>query len=209
MSGILAAVAVAGGGGGGATLATWNPADKAALVTLSGGDLTAQRTSGTTTYQGVRATKAITAPAYFEISVNWGASGVLGGIGVALPGLALATATAFPGSTADSSALWGANNTNYFNGVPTDYANAPVGTNTYGVAINPTTGNGWVRNNNLGATYFGGGDPAAGTLPTFTVPAGSGYFPILSLVSGFSGAVTANFGQTAFVGTPPAGFGNV
>jgi hypothetical protein len=196
-------------GGGSFPFATWNAADKSANVDISPTvPLQVNRSGGATTYQGVRATKAVTAKAYWEITASWGGVGVRGGAGLALSSLTLTTNTDFPGSAAGGVAIWGPNNTVYLAGTPTDYANS-TGTDTYGFAFDPATGKLWIRAFDLASTYIGGGDPVAGTSPTVTITAGTSYYPIASMASGVTDGIVANFGQNAFTGTPPTGYGNV
>ncbi len=60
----------------------------------------------------------------------------------------------------------------------------------------------WWRVN--GGAWFGGGDPAAGTSPVFTIASGNTYAFAVSPYN--NNGVTANFGQRPFSYTPPTGF---
>jgi hypothetical protein len=55
------------------------------------------------------------------------------------------------------------------------------------------------------AGWMLGGDPAAGTTPTFTLTGSGAVFPAIGLFSNTT-AITANFGASAFTGTVPSGF---
>jgi hypothetical protein len=60
----------------------------------------------------------------------------------------------------------------------------------------------WWRVN--GGAWFGGGDPATGTSPVFTISSGKTYAFAVSPYN--NNGVTANFGQRPFSYTPPTGF---
>ena len=60
----------------------------------------------------------------------------------------------------------------------------------------------WWRVN--GGSWFGGGDPAAGTSPVFTIASGNTYAFAVSPYN--NNGVTANFGQRPFSYTPPSGY---
>jgi hypothetical protein len=205
MSGILGHIGLLlPGSASGLTYATWNPADMAGTISLSNGNKTAQRTGGSTLYNSVRATLPVSAPSYWEVRVPWAGLGARCAIGVCQSSLALLSGTVFPGSTADSVGCFGPNNTVYLNNSGTDYPDGDS-TSLYGLAFDPVTGKIWIRDfaASTGTGYFGGGNPAAGTSPTKTLPAGT-YYPCVCAAA--SDVMTANFGASAFTGAVPAGF---
>lgn len=203
-----------GVGGGGPppidyTFATLNPSDKSGALTLSGGNLTVVRDSGSG-WGAVRSTVGkSTGKWYFEVINN--ADG--GTDGDAMWGFmrdadSLAT---YPGnaSLGATSMGWQANATpdsvkfqNGSLGAVTSYGDVAPGAYA-AFAIDLDAGKLWVRNN--ASAWAGGGDPAAGTSPTFTFTAGT---HLHAALAGFSASqsATANFGATAFTGTPPSGF---
>ena len=195
--------------GAGFTYATWNPSDKSATILLSNGNRTATRDSAAgSTYRSVRATKSVSAKAYWEITVAWGATGAVGAVGLCLSTMALDSASERLGLTANDVGCWGPNNTVFINLASTDYTNGNSSSATYGIAYDPATGKGWVRDFSVGSSYFGGGDPAAGTSPTFTLPSSNTYFPAITALNTAQSFII-NAGQAAFSGSAPSGFGNL
>ncbi len=88
------------------------------------------------------------------------------------------------------------------NGVFTAYGSAFGSGDVMMCAIDVDAGKIWWGKN---GTWFGGGDPAAGTNAAFTNLAGGTYAPCVE--SSFNNSdVTANFGQRPFAYTPPTGF---
>lgn len=182
------------------TSTTWNPSDKDAGITLSGGNLTGA--NGVTTDRGVRAiASSSTGKKYFEAKRN-NANNL---------GIALAV-----GSVNLGSGFFGQNTLVYFyNGDVTRQSSVLATINAYSsgqwIAIavdldaelfwgkNITTGGNW--NNNVSA------DPAIGvgglSFSALTGP----YFPAATCQSNNCN-FTANFGGSAYVGTLPSGFGN-
>ncbi len=195
--GANASAAVAGG-------VTWNPSDKSANATLSNGNLTVISSNGSTA--GVRATTSHTTGQYYwEIRVD--ADG--GGFDVA--------ATVLTGASSLTAA--DANNNEYFNGngqiwiagsLNSTYpgAIATVG-NVIQVAVDLTAREMWMRGD-IGTQWNSNGSafpttPGSG-LP---LPVTVAIFPGVQLnAAAGSAQLTANFGATAYVNTPPAGFGN-
>jgi hypothetical protein len=182
---------------------TWNPADKNAEITLSGGNLIATRTGGAgSTYTNVRATVAHSAgKKYFQCkAIVSGASSELGS-------LALADASFELGWYFGASGVGGISFAHYLNG---SWYESVGGGSGSGVSI--STGE-WGRcavDFNAGNIWFGNetawiGDPAAGTDPVIT------FTPPLTLFAGVTlyavdDQVEANFGAAAFNDAPPSGF---
>ncbi|MGE4422555.1 MAG: hypothetical protein AB7D39_09675 [Pseudodesulfovibrio sp.] len=72
----------------------------------------------------------------------------------------------------------------------------------FGLAIDPSSGSVWVRKN--GAAWFGGGDPASGSLPTFSITPGITFMAVAMLDN--VGKSTADFGQNGYAYPAPVGF---
>jgi len=85
----------------------------------------------------------------------------------------------------------------------TDYTNAADG-DLIAIALDTDAGKMWIRIDD--GTWFGGGDPAAGTTPTVTFTVG-GEWCWVAACYGTSDVSTANFGQLAYQYTAPSGFG--
>lgn len=115
------------------------------------------------------------------------------------------------GVTSPTTDLLGSNpqnaNTNWFvhedfkwNG-PTTFVTRNYSATRFGVALDLDAGKIWFREN---GTWMESGDPATGANPSFSNVVG----PVLPLTVWYpqAGAMTANFGGSAFVDTPPAGF---
>uniref|UniRef100_A0A6M3JFF9 Putative tail fiber protein n=2 Tax=viral metagenome TaxID=1070528 RepID=A0A6M3JFF9_9ZZZZ len=171
--------------------ATWNPADKDANCTLSGGNLVVSKAGGS--YVGVRATISKTAGKwYFEITTP----GYLAGYRSVGVGTAAEALTGIIGGTVEgwghldsgikyhtgSGGAWGAN-----------WSDADV----IGVAVDLDVGKIWISVN--GSWY---GDPVAGTGEMYSGLSGT-LFPMTSLSGGTS---TVNFGASAFAYAVPSGF---
>jgi hypothetical protein len=72
----------------------------------------------------------------------------------------------------------------------------------YGIAVDPELGKVWVRKNN--SAWFGGGDPVAGTSPTFTTDTGLA-LPAVSVYDSTTSCV-CDFGQNGYSYSAPSGF---
>lgn len=189
---------------------TLNPNDKSSSLTLSNGNLTATRAGGSA-WSTVRSTIGKSRGKWY-IEVTNDANGSTDGDamwGFMKNDDSLST---YPGNSAlgATSMGWEANVTpdsakfqNGSLGAVSGYGRVAPG-QWAGFAIDFDAGKLWVGNSS-GSGYAGGGDPAAGTSPTFT------FTPNTHLhfaVAGYSGpqAATVNFGASAFSGTVPTGF---
>lgn len=158
----------------------WNPADKAAGVVLTGGNLTASCGAS----ESVRSTFGATAGKYYwELTYP---SGVTGMAGVATSASDIDN---WPGADA---AAWAAESTTgdiYTNSGITASSSVGGPTTTLSVLLDATakTLKFWADGVDFGVTI------------TLT---GSQFYA----VTGYSGTITANFGATAFNHTPPAGY---
>lgn len=168
------------------TYATWNPADKASGITLSGGDLIA--TASDVDIYAVRSTIGKSSGKhYFEFEVTATPSNSTSyGIKTA--------AEANTVLVGDTTGGYGYNDVGQkkHNGVDTGYGAAPANGTIIGVLLNMDDLEISFRHNN---TSYG---------VAFTVTAGT-YFAAMS--SGYgANEVTANFGATPFVYSVPAGY---
>ncbi len=173
------------GAGGGTTYATWNPADKAAGMTLSGGNLAATGSGGG--QEMVRGTDGKSSGKwYFEVTLT---SGTAFRAGIAQAGESL---TDYLGFGANGYSYEdGGNKVN--NATATAYGPAISTGNTIGVMVDLDAGTLSFKDN-TGAVI---GTAFTGLTGTF--------YPALS--NGFSSSTqTANFGATAFVHSVPSGY---
>ena len=164
--------------GGSVTYATWNPADKHASVTLSGGDLTAASTGGS-----VRSTIGKSSGKWYWEVVTTTA--------VAMPGITdISTSlVSYLGSSGTTSYGWYAGDGYLYNAaVPYALVSTFTTGQVLGFALDMDNGTlGLYKANTLYYTLTG---------LTGTYYAGTGY----------SGSTTANFGATALTYTPPSGY---
>jgi hypothetical protein len=193
------------GGNGRGNYAVLNPLWKGSLQTLSNGNLTSSKSSGTN-ISDVWGNFGITSGKwYFECSVTSLSATVYigvgqgGGIGEALDDLAeSATSYYYTSSTGDKE---------YGGTVETAYGNTYTSGDTIGCAVDMDTGKIWWSKN---GTWQASGDPAAGVNAAFTdlLTKGSNAFFAFSSTNGASNSNTLhwNFGQRPFAYTPPTGF---
>lgn len=180
---------------------TWNPADKSALLTLSGGNLIATH-SAVAAFGLVRATASLGAvAAYWEVTVAPGSASM--GVGF---GNAAASLSNYLGSSADSIG-YQANGQVYINGVLV----ATIATYTTGdvirVARNAARTKAWFAvgaggwNNDILANQ----NPAtgAGGISLTGLSAGPD-FPMAGQYT--NDVATANFGASAFAYAVPSGY---
>lgn len=182
------------------TTTTFDPAQKAASITLSAGNLTATQTSGGwNSVKGLASFAKTTGDYYFEILVNTNTSNNII-IGLANSGASL---TAFCGSDVNGWGYYGNSGQIYTGG-----GNFPGGSSfTNGdiimVAFKAATGRMWFGKN---GTWILSGNPAANTGTSFTGLTGA-LMPMISINS--AGSVTAKFSLASFTYTPPVGFGPI
>lgn len=182
-------------GGGGAPLA-WDPANKSGDITLSESNMLATRNSGSS-WRSVAGTSARSSGKYFTAVQRIGATdfAFIAGVATARP--------SDGGFTGDSSNSWGLQ---YGGGPDARLLNSgsPIGTaistiadsSAARIAIDFDAGNAWIGNPTV---WHGGGDPGAGTTPSFTFTPNTSLLIIGSLYASGSAfrLVTA---------TPPSGF---
>lgn len=196
-----------GVGTGSPTATVWNSADKAASLTLSGGDLVVTRTSASGTVGAVRATTGRSSGLWYweDIYTTLAADQDDGSWGL---GSSSATLTGYIGSDVNG---WGITKTGAssttiqkaHNGSKTNLTSTATWTSgdVMMIAWNANTGNLWFGRN---GTWFDSGDPAAGTNPIFTSVTGTLY--PMTATARQNDVFTGNFGSTAFTYSAPSGF---
>lgn len=161
--------------------AAWNPADKAAGVVLTGGNLTASCGAS----ESVRSTFGATAGKYYwELTYPSGVSGILAGVATSASNI-----NNWPGSDAEAWAAESSSGNIYTNSAITASSSVGGPTTTLSVLLDATakTLKFWADGVDFGVTV------------TLT---GSQFYAAV----GYAGTITANFGATAFNHTPPAGY---
>jgi len=175
-------------------IATWNPSDIGANLTLSNGNLTVTRDSAGA-WRSVRSTLSKSSGKwYWEITADVTTGDMLVGVGTSSFSL-----TNYCGSDANSYGWYGSGS-KYNNGGSTAYA-PTYNTNgtVIGLALDLDNGKIWWSKNGVFT-----GDPVAGTGEAFSGLSGA-FFAAVSLYT-TSQAFTANFGASAFSYSAPAGF---
>ena len=177
---------------------TLNPSDKSVLVGLSGGDLIASALGASAGF--ARSIKPMTTPSYFEgIFTAGGGAGASHAIGIATATANTAGAMAY--STSDAWAIWGPSDGVRSGGVIAFGAPTPTGS-VVGIACDPSAGKMWLRLN--GGPWFGGGDPTAGTSPTYSGLTGTLYAGACPW--GLGHVIAMRFDPASFSNPAPSGF---
>jgi hypothetical protein len=190
---------------------TWNPDDKGSGLTLSNGNLTCARDTTSGAHSMVRAKIGKNSGKhYHELRFDTAASAGDWAAGYISNADPLGTYPGSGGANANSFGVfpdWPSNARTYKAGFATDRTGygrlSSTGTYVYH-AIDHDAGKGWLALSSASG-WIGGGDPAAGTSPTYTFTPGTALNPALDLYNDPC-TVTANFGASAFNGTVPAGF---
>ena len=183
---------------------TWNPADKNVGITLSGGNLTA--TVGGSA-QLVRATGSdTTALCYYEVAASQRSSNWSTGFALA----SLSVSTTYLGATFASVGVLPADGIYINNSLKVALPSYTLG-NAMGIAYDGTHQKIWARMaaaGNWNNDVIGNQNPATNTggVDISGLTAGA-LFPAFDATTSGDNA-TANFGGSAYTGTPPSGFGN-
>jgi hypothetical protein len=191
------------------TTTTWNPADKDASITLSGGNLIA--TASVSGYQGVRAIASHSSGKYYsEDTYNSNPSGELIISGFANAAYNVASG-GFVGQSNNGVGYDGDAGLIWKNNVNTAVQTAVSG-DVVGYAIDLDNSKFWVRTIHLGTpgnwNNSGTDNPATNTGGfSFAGLAAGPYFPAASINVNLTN-ITTNFGATAFAAAAPSGFGN-
>ena len=159
----------------------WNPADKAAGVVLTGGNLTASCGAS----ESVRSTFGATAGKYYwELTYPSGVTGIMAGVATSASNI-----DSWPGHDAEAWAAESSTGHVYTNASITASSSVGAPTTTLSVLLDATakTLKFWADGVDFGVTI------------TLT---GSQFYATV----GYTGTITANFGATAFNHTPPAGY---
>jgi len=190
---------------------TWNPFDKAANVTLSGGNYIA--TASTSGDMAVRANVSFsTGKHYFEITTG----AAYGNAGTGDTGIGIATGAAninTVGQTTLGAWLIYPSGNIYYNGSVQGIAIGAVSAgDTVEVAVDLGNKRIWARKNHLGAlgNWNGtvGADPATNTsgFDISSLFTSAAAFPTVSFGPTTTTSMTANFGLSAFLNAAPSGF---
>ena len=177
--------------------ATWNPLNASSIMGLTGGNLTATAT-GTAAWRSVVATiGASSGKWYWELT-----AGPHGGANHYMPGIAQLTfATSgvnHPGNDAVSYGYYGNTGGRYPSNVA--YGAAYTTGNIIGVALDLDNGKLFFSKDGV---WQNSGNPVAGTNPAVSGLTGT-WQPAIGTYNG--SGMTANFGQGAFIYSPPSGF---
>lgn len=168
-----------------AIAATWDPANKGVNTTLSNGNLTASNsTAGAdTTFAAIGKTSG---KWYFEVTVS--SSSALA-LGVANGSQ---TTSQYPGQTANAIG-YGYNGLIYYNGgTPHTYSTYTSG-DVIGIAYDAGAGT---------VTFYKNGVSQGSPTATLT----GTIYPVVGSLGSASYTVTANFGASPFIYTPPSGY---
>lgn len=181
---------------------TWNPSDKGANIILSNSDLTAGNTAGA--WATVRTVfSANSGKLYDEATLTYQPTDLSCMFGVCT---ASHTLTNYCGSAAGGWSIQGKGSTGVIRTFLAGVATNRTGTIAIGgrakIAIDIDAGQGWMAG--VGLAWIGGGDPAAGTSPTFTFTAGTTLYFAGSAFSSNIGTVTRVGGS--YTDTVPTGF---
>jgi len=187
---------------------TWNPVNKNATVVTTDANLSANSGATASAHRMIFGSQGFTTPSYFEITTSGGTTGMVSIVGVGQNTTGTADGVyvgsyskSFGLGYATNAANWYANGATNANGAATNLVDG-----TWGFAVDPANGKAWVRNTS--GNWIGGGDPAAGTLPTFTWTSdGLPWFPIMSFYNvAATFVVILNAGQRSYAFTAPSGF---
>lgn len=188
--------------GAGASTNSLNPADKAASVILSGGNLTATK-SGSTAFASVRSVVSKTSGKwYYEATfVEFSSSFIIAGIANSSAGLGT-----FIGADANGIAVLNTGDY-YTGGAATPLFPALSEGNVLGIALDLDARLVWFRVGAGNWNNSGTADPATGT-GGISLPAGMSTGAVYAAVSvqTTGDQFTVNFGATAFANAPPSGY---
>ena len=147
----------------------------------------------------------VTGKRYFSVGIVFSGTGGVVSVGFADEGAPLTSDNDYVGGPGGSTGAWGPSHRIFKDGVE-------IGSITYGAALEIAVDAGaraaWLRNS--GGAWIGGGDPASGMSPTFTV-SGSGPLYFAATVWVFTSGnatrgVWLHSDAANVTGTPPAGF---
>lgn len=184
--------------GGTLPTVTWNPSDKSTYISLSTGNLIAQKTyGGSSTWDGVRATVGKSSGKhYFEVLHDMAAAdnNVFIGVMLATPSMA----GNFPGKTSTDFGMYSYNGDKYTNSTLTAYGSGLSDLSVIGVCVDLNNGA------SNGTIEFIVNGVSLGV--AFTTLSPGTYFPAVSMLNELRYAITGRFRAADFSYTPPAGF---
>ena len=198
---MIPGIIASAGNGGGVPTVTWNPADLGPNIVLSGGNLTATKTTNDA-LSSLRATLARSAGKYyFEVLISGGGTSPFRLIGVANAAMSLNGSL----NNANGWAYYQEDGSKRHNGINTAYGDIYGVGDVIGVALDLDAGLIWWAKDNI---WQGGGDPAAGTGEAFSGLSSETLFPAATLFRGNPTAhsVVGRFGPADFDFSPPSGF---
>ena len=189
--------------GGGAS-STWNPADKAASVTLSGGDLIATYSDGLgSSYHNVRSTDGKSTGKLYSEHTLFASNTSQRSIGIATSSASL---TDYGGKTTASIAYYMDGTVYYNDGLVTTIQTTTSGQRV-DMAVDLGGGLIWWRTNGGNWNNDGSADPATGT-GGITLGVTGTRFVMTSLRNiSTPDSDTAVFSSASWAGTAPSGFG--
>lgn len=174
---------------------TWNPSDKNANISLSNGDLT--YTAANTSWKSLRATEYKSSGKwYWEVTIDAQAD-VYHQFGVGTSNVSL---NSYIGAHAEGYS-YDVSGYKWHNGSNTGYGATLTVGDVIGTALDLDNGKIWWSKNGV---WQASGDPAAGTNEAYSGLSGS-FYPMGSPYTN-TNAATADFGDSGFVYSAPAGF---
>ena len=175
---------------------TWNPSDKSADITLSGGDLIATETALSYNWNGLRSVFGIAIGKwYWEVTIS-GTTQLYWQVGIGDSGVPLLGEI---GADADGYCYRQGGEKMNNNSWPA-YGDAYTAGDIISVALDLDNGKIWWAKNGV---WQASGDPAAGTNEAYSGISGT-FYAMGCLYRG--DAITANFGASAFSYAVPSGF---
>lgn len=184
------------GGSGAAPTTTWNPADKSAGLTLSGGNLVGTSSSN---YDGARSVaSASSGKKYWEVVSTVNLDNY--------PGVANGSAAFSVFGFNANSLSWTVGGQVWINSSTVATAQSWTSGDVLGFALDIGNARLWVRKGAGNWNNDAGADP---TTNTNGIDVSSLSTPLYAAASaGTNGVITSNFGGSAYANAAPSGFGN-
>lgn len=182
---------------------TWNPSDKGPNITLSAADMTLTNTA--TVWDSARTLGgAMTSGKWYDEAIMTGQSGTSSTIfGVCSAAYTMAT---YLGQTTNGFGIQGAGASGvirtFLAGSAVDHTGLVTTGQRVKAAVDIAAGKGWLAK--VGSAWIGGGDPAAGTSPTFTFTPGTTMYFAGSAYNAGAGSLTRVGG--VYTDAVPSGF---
>lgn len=192
--------------GAGTTYATWDSAAKGTYITLGAGNLVAARTSASgSVYQCARATRSLSGKIYWEVKSDQptGTPDATMALGIStVAATPLNDATQYLGYNAAAIGAWDWNGVYCNDALVTTAPSTTTSPWTQRFAFDSSTNKLWMGDTENG---WWSGDPALGTSPIITMPAGT-YYPMICFGAFVNSTIRANFGADPWTGSCPSGF---